>query len=471
MKCKMSSTFNSYTKDTLLANHRGVALPLVMGAITILIYLLFEFTLETKINLLKIRNQSDRYMARLNAESGLAMALSRLDIYAEARNTIDKNGASKSVPVDELENFLISPFYYPIPLDSKAGLIQKSAKEEFEKKTVIRGEIRLNVSKISGMLNPNSLRIVEDKKSKLQNINSEFQTENNLDSFTTTPPPKEDEEDNKKKLTPKWDAAKKMFLTSLAQIFDDKNRNDEAFHSKYSNLSPSDLVAELAVYVNDRNKQMEDLPIDEARNRFLKAGIMPKYGPMTTIEEIRLLPSWDESLVNLLIDRFSVHELSNIPINELKIDDLKVLFPKINNIQIEEFFKYRDGDEDKKIRGQKFQSAEDFKNAVVNKLNIVSDTEFEEMTQNLKSAGLTIDVASNLYKIYSEGIYENAKYKITAIVSIPLKVEEVKKNSQLDIPGNPAPVSPTNPAGQAKDTNKETKSSFQKPRVVEIRVE
>lgn len=80
----------------------------------------------------------------------------------------------------------------------------------------------------------------------------------------------------------------------------------------------------------------------------------------------------------------SVHEVNVISINELTIQDLKILFPSINNIQIEEFFKYRDGDVDKKIKANKFKNAEDFKNVVVSTLNIVSDTEYEDRMSELK---------------------------------------------------------------------------------------
>ena len=149
---------------------------------------------------------------------------------------------------------------------------------------------------------------------------------------------------------------------------------------------------------------------------------------MSSIDELYLLPSWDDAIVDLIKDRMSVHDVNVISINELTIQDLKILFPAINEIQIEEFFKYRDGDPDKKIKPSKFKDAADFKNVIVSTLNIISDTEYEERITELKQAGLTIDTAGKLYKVNSRGSYNNAVYNVVAYIDLPIKPPPVKKS-------------------------------------------
>ena len=48
---------------------------------------------------------------------------------------------------------------YPVPLPKKANIIQKSAIDEFIKKTLFNGEVSVTINKVSGLLNPNGLRI------------------------------------------------------------------------------------------------------------------------------------------------------------------------------------------------------------------------------------------------------------------------------------------------------------------------
>lgn len=463
----------------IMNNQDGVALLLVMGVIAILSFLLFEFTFETKLNKIKIYNQEDRFQARLNAESGLNYALANLRMYQEGRNLIEKNESIKGAfSSADLENILIQPFMVPIPLSSKAGLIQQNALKEFEKNNIIRGELSVNISKISGLLNPNSLRVVEKPNpNPNQNPNEEKDAaanpgEDGEQGNESSLPAKE----NKK--TNKWEAARTLFVKTVTQMMEDRLKTDEEFHNKHANTSPEQLVNELAFYVNDASKT-NGQEFAEAKIKFDQKSISAKHAPMSSIEELYLLPSWDDSIVEMLKDRMSVHELTTIPVNEMTNADLKILFPEINEIQIEEFFKYRDGDVDKKIKPSKFKNADDFKSIVTGKLNIISDSEYQKRMSDLKSAGLVIDTAGKLYKVNSKGTFNNATYTIVAIVDLPVKEEPVtdrpKTPKSTDPDGNPDSKS-TNPNNEndgstAKKEDKQKPVELLLPRVVEIRAE
>lgn len=460
----------SFLKKTLKSQD-GIALLMVMGVIAILTFLLADFTFETKLNKIKIYNQQDKIQARLNAESGLNFALAKLRLYQEGRNKIEADeGLKNAFPSSDLEAIITQPFIYPLPLPKKANIIQKSALDEFAKKTIFNGEVSVTFTKVSGLLNPNGLRIQKKAKSAAD----QDQAASSGSGQTGTDP-------NGK--TPPEEASvviEKKMVETLARLIKEKNDNDEIFHQHYANLDATYLIKELKYYVNDKGS-FTDSERPEIDAKFNQKNIYPKFAPLSSIDELYLLPSWDDAIVDLIKDRMSVHEVNVIAINELTIEDLKILFPNINNIQIEEFFKYRDGDVDKKIKGRKFKDAEDFKRVITTELNIVSDTEYQERVNSLKSAGLVIETSGKLYKVSSRGTMNNAVYNLVAFVDLPIKPQP--KKSPPPAGQTPPPNDPNNPNDDEDPTgagktapppgkdDKPKPTELLKPRVIEVRLE
>ncbi len=459
-----------------LQKESGVALMMVLGVIAILTFILADFTFETKLNKIKIYNQQDKIQARLNAESGLHFALAKLRLYQEGRNKLEKEESLKSAfPTSDLESIIIQPFIFPITPPKNAGLVQKNALEEFTKKIMMRGEVSVTFTKLAGFLNPNGLR-----------LKPKATVPSGQDADQAAPPDPDDEPqepadrpDGAKKKAEKPDIIiEKKMVETLQRLIKDKSDNDEEFHSKYGNVDPEYLVKELKFYVND-SAQFQDAMKPEIEAKFSQKSITPKHAPLASIDELYLLPSWDDAIVDLIKDRMSVHEVSVIAVNELTIEDLKIIFPAINNVQIEEFFKYRDGDEDKKIPGKKFKDAADFKSVIVSNLNIVSDTDYTERMDELKEAGLTIDTAGKLYKVNSRGVMNNAIYNLVAFVDLPIKPKPDKKKDPAGDkpPGDPADDQPPpgdsgvqDPPGGKKEEKPEP-IELLLPRVIEIRLE
>lgn len=464
---KMNKSGKDFLKKSL-HSESGIALMLVLGVIAILTFLLADFTFETKLNKIKVYNQQDKIQARLNAESGINFALAKLRMYQEGRNKIEKDESIKSAfPTSDLESIIIQPFMYPIPTPKKAGIIQKTALDEFNKKTLFRGEVSVTFTKISGFLNPNGLRLKAAKTT-----DQEQQQDMSVESDDEAAPPATDTtgSSGEKKKAERADVIiEKKITETLTRLLKDKSDNDEDFHSKYSNVDPAYLVKELKFYVNDSN-QFQDSQRPEIEGKFSQKNITPKHGPLASIDELYLLPSWDDALVDLIKDRMSVHEVNVISINELIIQDLKILFPTVNDVQIEEFFKYRDGDPDKKIKANKFKNAEDFKNVIVTTLNIVSDTEYQDRMTELKQAGLAIDTAGKLYKVNSRGVFNNAVYNVVAYIDLPIKPTPAKKSTPA---GSTQADTDTKTEGSKKDEKEEKPLPVELllPRVIEMRLE
>jgi hypothetical protein len=256
-------------------NNSGVALLLVMGVMAILSFILFEFTFETKLNKLKIYNQEDRFQARLNAEAGLNFALAKLRLYQEGRNLIEKNESMKSsFPSSDLESVIIQPFMIPIPVSAKASIIQTNALKDFEKNLMFKGEMSVTITKLSGLLNPNALRIVDKKTPDNKNNNENIIQTQNQDQD------QEKEKDNNpinpngtdKPKVNRWETVQKLFLKTISQLVTDKLKNDEEFHKKHANTSPEQLINELAFYVNDENKVLGQ-NFGEAKIKFEQANM------------------------------------------------------------------------------------------------------------------------------------------------------------------------------------------------------
>ena len=126
---------NQFSRNRL--NNKGVGLLLVMSSIALLTFLLATFTYNTSLNKIKVYNEQDSMQARLNAESGLNFARSKLKMYQEAFNMLEKNESLKSViSPEKLESLITQPFVFPLPVKMEnLNLIQKTLLKEFNENT------------------------------------------------------------------------------------------------------------------------------------------------------------------------------------------------------------------------------------------------------------------------------------------------------------------------------------------------
>ncbi len=445
----------------LVKNESGVAILMVLTSVAILAFLLADFSFETKVNQLKVYNQQDQLQARLNAEAGLSMAMSKLRLYQEARNLLEKNENLKgTIQPSMVESLLLQPFAYPVPLPPGAGGLERSALDEFESNVLFDGELILQISQVSGFLNPNNLRL-QPKASEDQE------------------PDDRDQDDDKKKSPDAYMEGK--LLETLQQLMEDRREIDQVFDIKYGNLDPELLIKELKYYVNDP-EAFQDVERGEIEARYLAQDIIPKHAPLSSIDEMHLLIGWPDEIVTLIKPHLTVHEVSIIAVNELTVDQLKILFPDITPIQIEEFFKHKNGDPDLNLEPQEFKSADDFKQVIVSKLGITGSDDYDSRIKEFEQAGVRIDVAGKLYRVESSGKKGRAVYNLVAIVDMPIKPTVVK--TPTPGPGEPNPdrqqdegLPPDDqddqgaPPPTGGDGDKPKPQELLLPRVVEIRIE
>lgn len=463
------------TCKKILTNERGIALLMVMSAVTILSFLLIDFTYTSQLNKIKVDRSRDMIQARLNAESGIKLALANLRIYQEGRNLLEKNDKLKGVVSPEkVERFLLTPFQpfvLPIPVPKGANAIQKNAIGEFSKNTLLPGSVLLEVKRIAGFINPNALRLLKaesDQGSKPSDPQAGNASDRDADG---------DQSGQKK--APQF-YVEKTLTEALEEKMREKREEDEEFNNLYANVDPTMLVKELKFFVNPKGA-IDEPEIIDIQGRYDAKGLTAKHAPLTSLEELYLLDGWDDAIIDLIKDELTVHEASFIAPNELTQDQLKIMFPDITPIQIEEFFKYRDGDPELEMEPNRFKSVEEFKDVIVKKLGIVDEKGYEDRLKEFEGAGLKLGVAGKLYKVISTGTSGDSVVKLTAYIDLPVMPplkKQTKKNDQ-NPDGGQNPSDPDdgefNPDAGITDPNDDQKKKEEKiplellpPRVIEI---
>jgi hypothetical protein len=452
-------------------SEKGIALLLVMSAIAILTYLLADFTYETKVQKIKAGNQQDRVQARLNAESALNYALAQLKIYREAFNLFEKNEeAKKYITADTIQGIFIKPFMYPIPKSNDLSLIQRSALDDFEKSSLIQGQLMVEITPITGFLNPNSLRIpsVKDLKKK---------EEEDKEAEDQKPPPAaeagDDEEKSSENNLPPHLYVERELIQTLKEAIKEKSEQDESFTDRYPNINPTMLIKELSFYVNDESA-FDGPELGEIQGKYNSKNITAKHAPMVSLSEMHLLEGWTDELVNLIIDRLSVHQVSIIDLNKMNKFQLKSLFNNLNDEQVKNFFAYRDGDAKENIKAKNFKSEEDFKNAVTGPLALVGQTEYDRRIKEFAKAGIRLGVAGKLFRVIAQGDYGRASYKIIATIDLPVKpVPPKKKKAKSSTTPEVPPINPEDETANKEKGEKEKVPPIEllEPRIVDLEVQ
>ncbi|MCK5074360.1 MAG: hypothetical protein KAQ98_13100 [Bacteriovoracaceae bacterium] len=444
---------------TCRKKNRGVATILVLSSIAILSFVIYEFAFESQLTNFRIKGQQHKLKARMNAEAGLRFAMAKLKLYREGYNLIEKDTKIKDMISPEiLESIITTPFVYPIPLSKDANLIQKNAIADFEKNNLIEGGISVEISPVSGFLNPNNMRV---KKA---------------DDMDETGHTSEDE--NKTDDQKLHSYVEQEILRAMENAFEEKKEKDENFNSLYGDIEPKILIKELKYYVTNK-EDFKDSERGEVEGIYFQKGITPKHGPLTSISELYLLEGWKDDLVELIKDRLTVHEVSIIPLNKITESQLKILFPVIEDEQIKEFFKYRDGtptgnedpDNPEDLTPAPFKSEADFKALIVDRLGIVDEQGYTSRMEELKKAGLVLGVAGKLFRISSMGTFNDSVHTINAYVDLPLKPVPTPTPT-------PTPMTPPKETTAKSDTTGEVSTpdaektpppqELLEPRVIEI---
>jgi len=434
----------------ILSNDRGIALMMILTSILFLTVIYGDFTFDSKISRLKATNIMDRSQAKLLAESGLQMAMTRLRLYKEAYNTIQNNQNLKNaVPAQLLNQLWEVPYMYPIPVGAAAGRAAKDAIDKFQNESLIEGEMRVTVQNISNRLNLNMLRIDMQKLALTQ----ENTDENRSDQYTSSAT----RDDNTRT---DFSVDQALFQT-MKRLVDEKKEKDDAFNDRYGSLDYQDLFTNLKYYMSDFGTSNIDPLFGEAEQVFVKLPMTPKFGPMTSASEIYAIPGWDDQLIELIQNEFSVYPTTQIDLNKISGNFLKILIPTITDDQVTKFFQAKNSETEPLF----FNTVADFKKYILEE-RLMDESDFDERIKMFEKKGISFGSNPNMFKVISEGIFNRSTYTLVATVILP-KQEQTPAQQPATRPGTPA-TTPTQPATQPNTQNQS--AQLLEPRIIEMQV-
>ena len=252
-------------------------------------------------------------------------------------------------------------------------------------------------------------------------------------------------------------------IKSLDHLLTQKRNPTKILPRSLVTLSRKFLVKELAWYVNSP-ENFDDPEKGRIEELYDREGITPKHAPLVSLDELYLLQGWPDAIVDMVLESFTVHENHSIPINEIVQSQLEALFPELDLEQIDQFFKYRDGNPEDEWDPTPFQSVSHFKNFLVDDLG-VSEELYDQRAEELERGKMKFGVVGKLYKIVSRGSFNRVNYTLTAFVEIP--VEPPKKEPKPP-PGKRAP---RKKGGPPKSSKKEETEILLPPKIVEIYIQ
>ena len=445
----------------IIKNQSGVALMMIMTAIILLMAIYGEFTFESKISRIKATNVMDRSQAKLLAESGLQMAMTRLKLYKEAFNKIEGNATAKTqVPPQLLNQLWEVPFIFPVPLGAGASRSIKDTVQKFTEDSLLEGSMRVTVTNISNRMNLNLLRFDTAKKRPYnpndpegRNLIDEDPNDGIIDAGPTA-------------IQNNVSVDQSLYFL-LKRLVDEKKEKDEAFEDRNANINYQELITNLKFYISDYQSLMTDPMAGRAEAEFQRIPLEPKYGPLSSASELYAIPGWNDELIELIQNEFSIYPSAQIDLNKLTSNMLRILVPNIDDEQIRSFFEYRDNPEQPKF----FNNIQDFKKWVVEIERIVNDTMFDERIEKFTKAGVTFGSNPNLFKVISEGLYNRSTYTLVAYVYMP-KQEASSNNQGTGTTTKP----PKNPGETEADYQKRTQSlanqptQLLEPRIIEMQI-
>jgi type II secretory pathway component PulK len=442
----------------ILKNERGIALMMVMTAIILLMAIYGEFTFESKISRIKATNILDRSQAKLLAESGLQLAITRLRLYKEAYNKVQSNeNAKKMVPAQLLNQLWEVPFIFPIPVGASANRALKDTVEKFTKDTLLDGEMKVSIQNISNRLNLNMLRVDMTK------YNPETQE-----------PPTSILDQDESAIMKNVSVDQSLYFL-LRRLVEEKKEKDEAFEDRYGNINYQEMITNLKYFISDYQSMNQDPLAGEAESHFQKIPMTPKFGPFSSASELYVIPGWNDELIELIQNEFSVYPTTQIDFNKLTANMLKILIPSMTGDEIKEFFLWRNDPEQPKFINTK----EDFKKYIVDQERLMNETDFDARMKLFEQNGISFGSNPNLFKIVSEGSYNRSNYTLVAYVVLPIQEPPRAKcpEGQTGTPPNCKPAQPPPegeppppPAPPAGTPPANQNTQLLEPRIIEIQI-
>ncbi len=389
-------------------NETGIALFMVLSAVTILSVLVSEFTYVAQVNARLAFDATDQVKAHYLALTGLKISLLRLKAYQNLRGMGGKGSNLPSIPATVLEQVWKFPFSYPIPKDVPGiPVITKDEIAKFETESGLQGRFTATIESDSNRMNINSAlpayaapapspsasagaggREDEDGGGGFGGGGSRGRPNPNP-SPTNSADPK---------------AAREQLTAFITNTINQKFKDDTDFAQEYRDLSIEELMDNIFGWID---------PSFQPRNGSGRQVIPYKRAPFYSVSELRMIHPIDDGLYQLLAPLFTTNPTTGINVNTLEAPLLRALFPGVTDEEVEEFFKFRDSEE----ADNRFKDAQAFWTYIAKAFGSVGRSE-TELKQKFSSQGIYFIVDEETFKITVSAEVNKAMRVIEAWVSL-----------------------------------------------------
>jgi general secretion pathway protein K len=381
----------------------GVALFMVIAAISVLAVLVTEFTFIAQVNQTIAYDGLDQLKAHYLAKSGFKLSMLRLKAYAQVKGVIKSisgqgapGGAGiPGVPKAVIEKIWSFPFFYPIPTKIPGlSTSDKEKIEKFQKKSGLDGSFSAVIESESGKYNLNSI---------LAGFNALAQP-SPTPSSTASPTPGASPSP-----TPTFDpqAAKESLAQYLSQIIQSKSEQDSEFASEHRDFRMDDFMENISTWSD---------PTYERANttHFQTTGV--KRAPFFSVAELHMIPPMDDDIYSLIAPALTVSATPGVNVNTIGEAALKGLIPQIKEEEIKEFFKFRDSEEE----DNSFKNEDDFFKYLTNNMSVFGNNQraVDDFKDSLAKRHIRIVVDESEFKITVQAKVNNATRTLEAWVTL-----------------------------------------------------
>jgi len=376
----------------------GVALFMVVAAISLLAVLVTEFTYVAQVNSRMAFDSVDQVKAHALAKSGLKLSLLRLKAYSTLKGLGGgaESALSGMIPKGILEKVWSFPFFYPIPTEIP-GLTpaEKDQIKEFTKSSGFEGSYSALIESESSKYNLNSL--LAPFAAAPEPAASPSPTPTSTPGPTGSPSP-----------VPSFspEAVQKSLADYLTQVLTNKIQTDEEFASEYRDFKLDELVDNIIQWVEPTYQRRSAAP----------QNFKPKGGPFFSLSELRMIQPMDDELYEVFAPHLTVSSTPGINVNTIKDLTLKAILPFMTDEEVKEFFKFRDAVE----ADNTFKTPEDFFKFIQGNVAALrnSEAELQKFKGTLKERNIRIVTDESTFKVTVRAKVNQATRQIEAWVRL-----------------------------------------------------
>lgn len=420
----------------------GIALFMVIAAISLLSILVTDFTYIAQINQRMAYDSLDQIKAHYLAKSGLKLSLLRLKAYQQVKAMLGGSGANNplasAIPKGMVEKIWNFPFFFPIPSLPTMSNADKEQLDKFHKDSDFDGKFIATIESESSRINLNSLL-----PGFVAAVPSTSPSGSPAPGASVSPPPQTSASPGPS-ASPSFssDQARQNLQDYFTQLILNKSEEDEGFAHEYRDYKMDELMINISAWCDRTYKQ-------EAPDY---KDILPKGAPFYSLTELHMIPLMDDDLFALFEPNLTASATAGVNVNTIQDATLRAIIQGMTAQESKDFFTFRDSAEEDNL----FKKEQDFWDYIQAHVGIFKNdkAEVDKYRQGLATKGVRLVTDEQIFKITVQSTSNQATRTIEAWVTLGT----APTNQTLNSPtggSSPAPnASPSpSPSPQASNIN------------------